>query len=352
MDWLARAKAEGTPLIDGNTATFVWKGESAPYLHLEVDQFIPRKMKAVTKKLWIHQLEIPTDAYVEYFFSSKKRDSSQLVKDPYNKRLFPTGLGHSNHFFGMSDYQPSPLIERPDDIVKGTISKHVIKGLWMMPEPMRTVWFYQPPTTEPAPLLLVWDGNDYIDRGKLTQIVDNLIAQKRIRPIALAMLSNFHPTRFLEYNQSDTTLAFFGQHVLPLAQQKLNLLDYKKHVGSWGVMGASMGGLMSLYTGMRLPHIFGRVLSQAGAYWQRGIFGGEDMLIKQMIQNLPKADLKIWQDCGTFDFLLDENRSLNSLLTKKGYKVRYKEYTGGHNYTCWRNALPEALSYLFGAEEA
>jgi enterochelin esterase-like enzyme len=350
MDWLARAKREGTPLIDGNTATFVWQGESFPYLHLEIDQFQARRMKRVGKKnLWIHQVEIVPDAYVEYFYSPNKRDSSELMKDPFNKRLFPTGLGHSNHYFGMSAYQPNPLIERPADIARGTVSKHLIKNLWMLPEPTRTVWFYKPATDEAVPLLLVWDGNDYLDRGKLTEIVDNLIAQKKIRPIALAMLSNFNATRFLEYNQSDTTLAFFGQHVLPLAQKKLNLLDYKKHTGSWGVMGASMGGLMSLYTGLRLPNIFGKVLSQAGAYWQRGIFSGEDMLIKQMIQHLPKAELKIWQDVGTFDFLLEENRVLNTLLKKKGYKVQYKEYSAGHNYTAWRNALPEALSYLFGA---
>lgn len=349
MDWLQRAKTEGSPLVDGNIATFVWKGGNAPYLHLEIDQFKPRKLKKAGKNTWIHQVEIAADSYVEYAYTADK-SGTQRLKDPFNKRLFDTGMGHFNHYFGMSAYQETPLIERAEGVAKGLVTKHVIKNLWMFPERNRTVWFYQPQSDEPVPLLLVWDGNDYIDRGRLTEIVDNLIAQKKIRPIALAMLSNYHPARFLEYNQSDTSLAFFGQHVLPLAQKKLNLLDYKKHVGSWGVMGASMGGLMSLYTGMRLPNIFGRVLSQAGAYWQRGIFGGEDLLIKQMIQNLPKADLKIWQDVGTFDFLLEENRALNKILSQKGYKVNYKEYNGGHNYTCWRNALPEALTYLFGAE--
>src|SRR6185369_3702409 len=156
MDWLARAKAEGTPLIDNNTATFVWKGESAPSLHLEIDQFKPRKMKKAGKNTWIHQVEIPADAYVEYFYSPKKQDSSQLVKDPFNKRLFDTGMGHSNHYFGMSAYQATHLIERAADIPKGTISRHLIRNLWMLPEPTRTVWFYKPPTDEAVPLLLVW----------------------------------------------------------------------------------------------------------------------------------------------------------------------------------------------------
>jgi enterochelin esterase-like enzyme len=350
MDWLERAKAEGTPLIDGNIATFVWKGETAPYLRFELDQFRPRKLKKAGKNTWIYQVETLPDAYLEYIYTPTKTAGSAPVKDPNNKTLFDSGVGHHNHCFGMSAYQPTPLIERAEGIAKGTVSKHLLKNLWFFSESRRNVWFYKPPTEEAVPLLVVWDGNDYLDRGKLTEIVDNLIAQKKIRPIALAMLGNNHPTRFLEYNQSDTTLYFLGNHVIPFAQTKLNLLDYKKHVGSWGVMGASMGGIMSLYTGFRLPHIFGKVLSQASPFWQRGLMGGEDILLKQMIQALPKAELKIWQDVGTFDFLLEENRVLNSLLKKKGYKVNYKEYSAGHNYTAWRNALPEALSYLFGAE--
>ena len=54
----------------------------------------------------------------------------------------------------------------------------------------RPVWLYQPPTPDPVPLVVVWDGGDYYRRGRLTQIVDNLIAQRRIRPIALALVEN------------------------------------------------------------------------------------------------------------------------------------------------------------------
>lgn len=72
----------------------------------------------------------------------------------------------------------------------------------------------------------------------MTVIVDNLIAQKRIRPVALAMLHNGGRVRFVEYGCSDVTLALLVETVLPLARQHLKLVDIKKHPGSYGVLGA------------------------------------------------------------------------------------------------------------------
>ena len=40
------------------------------------------------------------------------------------------------------------------------------------------------------PLLVVYDAQDYLTRGRITQIVDNLIAQGRIEPFAIALLDN------------------------------------------------------------------------------------------------------------------------------------------------------------------
>ena len=68
-------------------------------------------------------------------------------------------------------------------------------------------------------------------------------------------------TRFIRAC-GESTLLFVAAQVLPLARAHLNLLDPAKHPGAYGVLGASMGGLMALYTGLRLPRIFGHVLSQ------------------------------------------------------------------------------------------
>ena len=44
------------------------------------------------------------------------------------------------------------------------------------------------------------------------------------------------------------------------ASQHLRLINIHDHPGEYGVLGASAGGLMSFYTGLRMSEIFGKVL--------------------------------------------------------------------------------------------
>jgi enterochelin esterase family protein len=52
-------------------------------------------------------------------------------------------------------------------------------------------------------------------------------------------------------------------------------------------------------------------------------------------------------DAGRYEWLLEGNRRLYSLLNEKQYKVRYHEFSGGHNYTSWRNDLWRGLIFMF-----
>jgi enterochelin esterase family protein len=209
----------------------------------------------------------------------------------------------------------------------------------------RRIYLYHPPVRSAVPLLVVYDGLDYFRRGKLTEIVDNLIAAKRIRPLAIAFLQNGGQlARTVEYGCSEPTLEFLTSQVLQLASKELKLQDFEKHPGAHGVMGASMGGLMSVYTALRLPEIFGKALSQAGAFelWER------DSIVMQMVRYFSKPDVKLWLDCGVMDPLLEPNRAMSALLKEKGYNFTYFENGGAHNYTTWRDSCVGGLEMLFG----
>src|SRR5687767_5759015 len=130
----------------------------------------------------------------------------------------------------------------------------------------RVIYLYDPPVDSPVPLLVVFDGSGYLRKAKLSTIVDNLIAAGRIRPIAMALVDPGLRGRTVEYACSDTTTAFIIKCVLPLAKKYLNLIDVAALPGSYGLMGASMGGLMSLYIALRAPELFGRVLCESGAF--------------------------------------------------------------------------------------
>jgi enterochelin esterase family protein len=199
-----------------------------------------------------------------------------------------------------------------------------------------------------VPLLLVYDGPDYLRRANLVTLVDNLLAQRRIQPIALAMLANGRGARMAEYGSSDGTLAFIHEVVLPAARQHLDLIDITKQPGAFGVMGASMGGLMALVTGLRLPHIFGQVLSQSGAFY----LGDYATVAVDLVQHIPVPPLRIWMDVGRYEGLLDGNRRMRAQLQARGYDVAYRDYNAGHNYAAWRDDLWRGLEALYPWKES
>jgi enterochelin esterase-like enzyme len=66
-----------------------------------------------------------------------------------------------------------------------------------------------------------------------------------------------------------------------------------------------------------------------------------------LIKTMSPPPIKIWQDVGTMDWLITSNRQFHTLLQKRGFDVTYHEYSAGHNYPAWRDALPQALMTLF-----
>lgn len=346
VDWLQRARQEGTPLLDGEMVTFFWHGEQAPLLIGDFTDWesAPVQMEKAGPQTWIYRLRLPPDAYMEYAFLQ----GDQRLTDPFNRRRTPNGVGKYNHYFYMPQARPKRFGGRKagDRLARGIVSHHRLSGEGLIVGKQRLVHLYHPAAPGPYPLLVVWDGREYLHRARLPQMLDVLIAQGRVRPLALAMVENGGPARLLEYLCSEATLGFLRRQVLPLANSQLDLVDIQQQPGAFGVLGASMGGLMSLYTGLRLPHLFGRVLAQSGAFQ---LPGSGDMLVMDLIRQLEPLPLKIWLNVGLFDFpvILEANRRLRDLLAQRGYEFSYREYPAGHNYPAWRDELWQGLEFHF-----
>lgn len=348
---LEQAQTAGTPLIEGDQVTFMWQGEQSPYLMNDITgwweiQTAP-KMAEVEPGVWAVTLTIPRNAYIEYAYAVNPEPQQDWNRsrqlDPFNPRQKSNGMGAFNNYFYMPEAVPTELIKRQKGVRAGTLTSHKVTTNGLAAGKTRELMLYKPATDEPVPLVLVLDGYDYVRQAKMPAIVDNLITQGKIPPIALLLPQNGRSARMVEYGCTDVTYGFFHYRLLPLAQQHLHLIDIATQPGAYTVMGASMGGVMSLYLGLRFPHIFGKVISQAGAFslW------GNDTLTYDLVQQKIAPDLKIWQDCGTFDFLYQANQRMRSLLQTQGYHTTYREYPTGHNYYAWRDVLPEALIWLF-----
>jgi enterochelin esterase family protein len=351
---LERLETEGNPLIDGERVTFYWQGEWGPCLVDDMHGWseqgralgrVPKKtMSPAGHLLWFTSFAAPRDAYIEYYFYNP--ETGERLPDPFNSRSVNNGMGSRNNYFYMPESGPTPLAERRAEVPHGKVVRHMAEAWLIMEEGRREVHFYSPPVKSKVPLLVVYDGTDYLQRARLVNIVDNLIADGRIRPIALAMLQNGGRRRSVEYACSDATIGWLDRVILPLAAENLNLLNIKRNPGAYGVLGASFGGLMSVYTGLRMPDVFGKVICQSGTFESdRRDFAAVDLIR----YGHARDRLKIWMDVGRLDTLLEDNRRMRPLLQKSGYDFAYREFTAGHCYTAWRDDLWRALEALFPA---
>lgn len=222
-----RAHEAGTPLIDGDQVTFLWEGKTAPCLRgdfTDWERGEPVTFHRLAPGLWGYTHTFPANAYFEYAYFTGPDMQAHMV-DRLNPRRVPNGLGGYNHFAYMPERHPDPMTIRRKGIPKGKLIHAALPTQGIIAGSIRKVHLYQPPATGPYPLVLVWDGQDFLRRGRLPVILDNLIHQGKIQPLALAMVDNHRSMRMLEYSSNDFSLAFILECVLPFARQKLDLID-------------------------------------------------------------------------------------------------------------------------------
>lgn len=116
-----------------------------------------------------------------------------------------------------------------------------------------------------------------------------------------------------------------------------------------GVLGSSLGGLVSFYLGWERSDVFGRVGSLSGSFWLRGH-------LDAIALDAPR-DLRVWLDSGTAgssgDSYEDTVAARDLLLAKGaalGGRVAHEVDAGaGHNEAAWRGRFGRALGFLFPA---
>lgn len=343
---LERAAREGTPLIDGDVVTFVWQGNEPPRLLGDFGAGLwsecELRLVEVEDGVWSTSTRLPVDAYVEYVFLR----SGWRVPDPFNPREVSNGLGGANNYFYMPRGAPTPLAERGADVPRGILKRHTLQGGQFVMGDERPVFLYQPATEERVPLIVVFDGEEYRRRARLHVIVENLIAQGRIRPVALALVNHGGTARLAEYACNDGTVAFVTETLLPFAREHLRLLDPAEHPGAFGVLGASMGGLMSLYTALRAPDIFGHAICQSSTLVS-SVFG-RDPVVFELARQVGPQPPKVWMDAGTLETVIASNRRMHETLLASGHAATFHAYNGGHNYSAWRDDVWRGLEALYG----
>lgn len=92
-----------------------------------------------------------------------------------------------------------------------------------------------------------------------------------------------------------------------------------------------------------LAHVFGNPQSLAGS--RNDLFA-----LAESVARSGKRLPKLYQWCGTDDFLYLDNRRFRKHLETLGVEVDYAEGPGGHEWSCWDAQIQQVLAWLFGEE--
>jgi predicted alpha/beta superfamily hydrolase len=113
--------------------------------------------------------------------------------------------------------------------------------------------------------------------------------------------------------------------------------------------GSSLGGLLTMYLGLRYPTAFGRLAVMSPSVWW-----GQRVLLHE-VEALPgKLPQRIWLDAGTAEGeeTLENARALRDALVAKGWTIGddlayLEEQGGGHNEQSWGMRVERVLKFLF-----
>lgn len=203
------------------------------------------------------------------------------------------------------------------------------------------------------PVIYMQDGQNLFDErvsfgGHDWRVDDTMqtLAGEGIEAIIVG-LDHAGERRVSEYNpfpnfwsgRGDDYLRFLLETVKPTLDSDFRTLPDRAHTG---ILGSSMGALISLYAFFTARETFGFAGAMSPAFWVGS--GG----IYDVVERSPFAPGRIYLDNGTRE---NSARRMSALLVNKGYRrdldVKYVvEHDGEHTESAWARRLPDALRFL------
>jgi enterochelin esterase-like enzyme len=198
--------------------------------------------------------------------------------------------------------------------------------------------------------------------GRAGFILDNLIAQKKAKPMIVVMPNGSmpRPTNLPRVAPGTQPPADFVRRMSEFQQRftKELLNDvvaqvekrYRVREGAENraLAGLSMGGGQTLNVITSHPDKFAYV-----GVWSAGIFGNADEFEKRNASFFDSADkvnknVKLFSiNVGEKDFVLESSKNLDEMLKKHGIKHEMNMSGGGHTWINWRHYLNDFAPRLF-----
>jgi predicted alpha/beta superfamily hydrolase len=221
-------------------------------------------------------------------------------------------------------------------------------------------------------VLYLQDGQNLFDGAtsfipgqewRVDETAQSIIAAGKIEPLMIVGINNAGKDRVNEYTpaadarykaggQADQYGRMLVEELKPFIDANYRTLKDAAHTG---IGGSSLGGLVSMYLGLKYKDVFSKVAVVSPSVWWA------DNQIVHYVEALPqKPKLRIWLDIGTKEGrnpdeakqTTESARVLKETLIRKGWHegqdLKYFEAEGAeHNERAWAARTDKILEFLF-----
>ena len=301
-------------------------------------------------------------------------DGMTGVKDPANVYVNRDIISFTNIFIVSNEKGDKGDLYRVNEVPHGNLSKVWYNSPTLKMQRRMTVYTpagYDKGKNYPVMYLLHGAGGDenaWSELGRAAQIMDNLIATGKAKPMIVVMPNGNTDCQAApgEWSRGMYQPSFMGSvNQRPIATMDESFMDIVKYIESHykvakgkknrAICGLSMGGGHSFATSKRYPDAFNYVgLFSAGL----NIGGDRNKSFYELLQQNKEVQQQLsrlfsakpalyWIAIGKTDFLYQQNADLRRYLDEKGYKYEYVETEGGHIWRNWRIYLTMFAQKIF-----
>lgn len=381
MTFAQQALWGGAPVVspeihDNNTVTFRLKAPKAVKVQVTGDFLPTQKIKTPfgefdgpgvadlkEGKEGVWEYTTPEPLKPELYSYSFIVDDLKMM-DPSNVYMIRDVASVTNVFIIGGDRAD---LYKVNDVPHGTVSR-----IWYNSPTLgmdRRLTVYTPAGYEtsgkryPVFYLLHGMGGDeeaWIALGRTSQILDNLIAQGKAKPMIVVMTNG---NAAQEAAPGESSLGFAAPNMnMPKTMEGsfetafpdvVKFIDktYRTVKSKQGraIAGLSMGGYHSLHISKQYPDMFNYVGLFSAAIMpnkdvKSPIYDDFDAKLKAQFAKKPAL---YWIAIGDKDFLYQANNDYRKMLDENGYKYEYYETGEGHIWKNWRIYLTEFAPKLF-----
>jgi enterochelin esterase-like enzyme len=332
-------------ILPDNRVVFRLRAPDAQQVQIDLGKRYP--LQKDTGGFW----QVTTDTIGEGFHYYSLVIDGLAVADPASESFYGMGRMAS----GIEIPSPHAGYYAVKDVPHGEIRSRryfsTVTNSW------RRFFVYTPPgydsdADNKYPVLYILHGGGEDERGwamqgKTDLILDNLIAEKKARPMLVVMMDgNVGAGPFGE--QSLRTFENeLKQVVIPFVEK-----NYKAEVTASGraLAGLSLGGLQTLYAGLKNTQLFSHLGVFSSGWWanQPALSNPQYEFMKNNAATINTNLKSLWIAMGGKEDIAYNNcKIMLSKFDELGVKYKYTEYPGGHTWPVWRNNLFHFAQELF-----